>query len=412
MDDDEDFMYDDEYSFDFGSDGASEVQDESFVLENTYFTAKSEKASNPKDAIQMFETLLELDIEKTLWSFKALKQLSKVYLSLGDLEKSLSTLKSVLNYSSKEVKPFQIENYVLNLVDKLENYPKISPSAIYKFFLNFFPTSQIFYIKLVIKHCNFLLKERDFIHAEELISNLSSCFEFKDLETNNSSLMLELYGILLLIYSETGQNIKLELVYQDCLRLKSAVPNLKINGLICECGGKMYMNSENWDRAHVEFFESFKCYHDAGSNRRLDILKFANDPKVAWVKQLVSTYLSNNYEQFCSIFKANVENGDNDHFIRKYLNQINDSMKQKTLVLYIKPYSRVSLFFLSQKLKCDLQTIINMLHVAILEGNLAGRIDERENTYVHTPIEMSTVYKDKILQEYVEILEKINRYKF
>ena len=44
-------------------------------------------------------------------------------------------------------------------------------------------------------------------------------------------------------------------------------------GIIYECGGKMHLSEENFQLAHTDFFEAFKCFDEAGSPRRISSLK-------------------------------------------------------------------------------------------------------------------------------------------
>ena len=44
-------------------------------------------------------------------------------------------------------------------------------------------------------------------------------------------------------------------------------------GVIRECGGKMHMSEREWEKACTAFFEAFKNYDEAGSQRRIQCLK-------------------------------------------------------------------------------------------------------------------------------------------
>lgn len=117
--------------------------------------------------------------------------------------------------------------------------------------------------------------------------------------------------------------------------MRSAIPHPKIQGVIRECGGKMYMSesepkpltltsglpvlirssalAEDWAKAQVDFFESFKSYDEAGSPQRIQVLKYLvlahmlmdsainpfdsqetkpykNDPEIVAMTNLVSAY--------------------------------------------------------------------------------------------------------------------------
>lgn len=85
----------------------------------------------------------------------------------------------------------------------------------------------------------------------------------------------------------------LQEIYEKSLRVRSAIPHPRIQGIIRECGGKMYMSesacslsitpqqlltldwpAEDWSKAQIDFFESFKSYDEAGSPQRIQVLKY------------------------------------------------------------------------------------------------------------------------------------------
>lgn len=63
-------------------------------------------------------------------------------------------------------------------------------------------------------------------------------------------------------------------IYEDTLRVRSAIPHPRIMGVIRECGGKMWMAERAWEKASTDFFESFKQYDESGSPQRIQVLKY------------------------------------------------------------------------------------------------------------------------------------------
>lgn len=115
------------------------------------------------------------------------------------------------------------------------------------------------------------------------------------------------------MYGEMKNNKKLREIYEKSLRVRSAIPHPRIQGVIRECGGKMYMSesasslpllvllllgivvvavdptdppprplslalslplAEDWGKAQIDFFEAFKAYDEAGSPQRIQVLKY------------------------------------------------------------------------------------------------------------------------------------------
>jgi COP9 signalosome complex subunit 2 len=65
----------------------------------------------------------------------------------------------------------------------------------------------------------------------------------------------------------------LQQLYQQALMIKSAIPHPRIMGIIHECGGKMHMAERQWAEAATDFFEAFKNYDEAGSQRRIQCIE-------------------------------------------------------------------------------------------------------------------------------------------
>ena len=57
-------------------------------LENQYYNSKALKEDSPREALESFRKVLELEQEKGEWGFRALKQMIKIYFKL--VKKSLS----------------------------------------------------------------------------------------------------------------------------------------------------------------------------------------------------------------------------------------------------------------------------------------------------------------------------------
>jgi COP9 signalosome complex subunit 2 len=63
-------------------------------------------------------------------------------------------------------------------------------------------------------------------------------------------------------------------IYNASNSVRSAIPHPRIMGVIKECGGKMWMGERQWNRASEDFFESFRNYDEAGSQQRIQVLKY------------------------------------------------------------------------------------------------------------------------------------------
>ena len=86
--------------------------------------------------------------------------------------------------------------------------------------------------------------------------------------------LLEVYALEIQMCTEQKNSKRLKTLYEQSLRIKSAIPHPLIMGIVRECGGKMYLREGEFSQAHTDFFEAFKNYDEAGSPRRLACLKY------------------------------------------------------------------------------------------------------------------------------------------
>lgn len=97
------------------------------------------------------------------------------------------------------------------------------------------------------------------------------------------------------MYTAQKNNKKLKTLYEQSLHIKSAIPHPLIMGVIrgkpitffsgseffkgtqswfSECGGKMHLREQEFEKAHTDFFEAFKNYDESGNPRRTTCLKY------------------------------------------------------------------------------------------------------------------------------------------
>lgn len=126
-DDEYEYEYDDDASM--GDDGGEneefeytdeeeEADDSAVALENLYYNAKALRDENAEEARDGFEGVISKEVSNNeaedkkygIWSFKAMKQLVKAALRLGDGERVLKDYQRLLTCIAEgDVSPNQIE---------------------------------------------------------------------------------------------------------------------------------------------------------------------------------------------------------------------------------------------------------------------------------------------------------------
>jgi COP9 signalosome complex subunit 2 len=169
--------------------------------------------------------------------------------------------------------------------------------------------------------------------------------------------------------------------------------------VIRECGGKMHLREQEYEKAHIDFFEAFKNYDEPGSPRRITCLKYLvlanmlmrstinpfdsqeakpykDNPDIQAMTNLIGAYQNNDIQEFELILKKNRQSIMDDQFIREHIEILLRALRTKILVKLIKPYTKIRIQFLAQELNVDIDDIENLLISCILDQTIQGKIDQ------------------------------------
>uniref|UniRef100_A0A0N5AFY3 COP9 signalosome complex subunit 2 n=1 Tax=Syphacia muris TaxID=451379 RepID=A0A0N5AFY3_9BILA len=396
IDDNED--YDLEYSDDTGS-------EPNVDLENQYYTAKTLKDEKRIDeALQGFEKVLELETEKGEWGFKALKQMVKITFATGDYDSMIGYYKQLLTYIKNAV----TKNYSEKSINAILDY--ISTSKQMDLLQTFYETTlealkvaknERLWFKTNTKLGKLYFDRKEFTKLEKIVKQLrASCKnELGEEDQKKGTQLLEIYALEIQMYTEQKNNKALKALYEQSLRVKSAIPHPLIMGVIRECGGKMHLREGQFEKAHTDFFEAFKNYDESGSSRRSNCLKylvlanmliksdinpfdsqeakpFRADPEIVAMNKLVGAYQNNDLVEFENVLKENRKAIMADPFIREHIEELLTNIRTQVLAHVCSPYSRVTLSHLAKELRIDLDEVKSLLSELILDGTLSASIDE------------------------------------
>jgi hypothetical protein len=126
-------MSDEEYEVEWdsqeNSDNQDEEQNDDVEIQNNFYEAEANWKTQPKDAIEKFETVIMLsaNTEDIEFAFKAIKYVVILAMVLGQHEKMLKNMTTLLKKSEKvsknetsEAIQMVIDNIQTNLADKIE----------------------------------------------------------------------------------------------------------------------------------------------------------------------------------------------------------------------------------------------------------------------------------------------------
>jgi len=400
---DDDFMDDDEeYDLEYSTDSNSEPDVD---LENQYYNSKALKEDDPKSALESFEKVLELEQEKGEWGFKALKQMVKINYRLQQYDKMMKRYKELLTYIKSAVTRNHSEKSINSILDF------ISTSKQMNLLQEFYETTlealrdaknDRLWFKTNCKLGKLYYDCEDYTKLPRLIKELRKACQTEDgvEDLKKGTQLLEIYALEIQMYTAQKNNKKLKTLYEQSLHIKSAIPHPLIMGVIRECGGKMHLREEEYDKAATDFFEAFKNYDESGSPRRITCLKYLvlaymlmksdinpfdsqeakpykNDRDIVAMTNLVSAYQNNDISEFEKILQTNRSNIMDDPFIREHIEDLLKNIRTQVLVSLIKPYTKIHIPFISKELNIDSNEVEPLLVQCILDSTIQGRIDQQ-----------------------------------
>ena len=400
MSSDDDFMMEEDFEFE---NEESDSDSGNIPLENSYYSAKGLKDEFPQEAIKEFQAVLDKEVERGDWGFKALKQMLKTSFKNGNYKQALLYYDQLLDYSSSVSKNYSEKsiNNLLELIGSCQNseflqefYSKTLNSGVNERLIG----------KCNLKLAKVYLSNREFGKLSKLLNELHGTCTLEDGtdDQKKGTTLLEIFALEIQMHTEMKNTKKLKKVYNQCLGVKSAIPHPRIMGIIRECGGKMYMAEKEWSLAQTDFFEAFKNYDEAGSPARINTLKylvltnmlmesdinpfdsqetkpFQNDSEILAMTRLVSAFQRKEIGEFESILAENQSCIMGDPFIKTHIDQVLRNIRSQVLIKLIVPYTRIELGFISQKLNISIQNVEDLLVGLILDKRVNARIDQVSN---------------------------------
>ncbi|RKP35441.1 PCI domain-containing protein [Dimargaris cristalligena] len=413
---DDDFMLEDDDGFDYDYDdndygnGADEDDDPLVVLENKYYRAKALKEEDPVSAIPSFEDILDTETDSTEWGFKALKQLIKLHCQAGAYDQAVQCYERLFGYTASVVTRNHSEKSINNILDRigsLDNIPLLE--RFYTITLKALEETknERFWIKTNLKLAKLYLQKQEFTKLRKIIQKLHTICQIASAGDDQlkGTHLLETYALEIQLYTATKNNKKLKEVYHQCVKVRSAIPHPRIMGVIYECGGKMYMDEQNWPQAQSDFFESFKNYDEAGSPQRIQVLKYLvlasmlsessidpfespetkpykNDPEIMTMTNLIMAYQKQEIAEFERIFQEHEKTIMSDPFVFKYMEGVMRTIRSQVLINTIRPYTQVDLQHLAKELNITVDKTEELLIILILDGKVTGSIDQVNRQYI------------------------------
>lgn len=167
----------------------------------------------------------------------------------------------------------------------------------------------------------------------------------------------------------------------------------------------MTTRAEKWEAAQIDFFQAFLNYDEAGSPQRIQVLKYLvlahmlmgseinpfdsqetkpykNDPEIVAMTDLVGAYQRREVHEAERILANNHATIMDDTFIRSYIDEVLRGLRTQYLLDLVQPYTRIELAFLAKQLNISVPQVEELVMLLILDGRLAGKIDQVQQRLV------------------------------
>lgn len=218
-----------------------------------------------------------------------------------------------------------------------------------------------------------------------------------DLSKGNQ--LMDIYALEIAMESQRENFPKLRSLYERAMKIPG-LANPRVSGVIHECGGKMHMRERNWQNAFTDFFEAFKNFDDAGlrsnSSQCLKYLVLANmlsnsdinpfheqrarsyqdNTEIKAMISLVENYQKRDIRRFEGVLAANKVALLGDAFLASFMDDLMKKLRSGVLEARIKPYTNMSLDFIAMELGVKTEEVTALLVELILDGVVAGRVDQ------------------------------------
>lgn len=296
MSDEDDFLSEESYEFEFEDD--DEVEQESNddnisksvsaqqnqAIENDYYVAKSLKDEDLKLAINLFEKLVdyEMNDNNIEWIFKCYKQIIKCHFFSHEFDKVVEYLQKLEMIIPK----INNRNYLEDSINKMFN--TYSNTKNKEFELKFYDkliscidiighsvSNDRLWIKINLNKFNLYLNKSDLELCSTIVNQLNDKLtQVSEMTQNSFSLEVIAAEIELLSLHKHIDLSRLYYLYKKSLTITSPVTHPRIIGIIKECGGKIYFFKQDFEKARLSFYESFKNFDESGSPEKKKTLKY------------------------------------------------------------------------------------------------------------------------------------------
>lgn len=386
-------------------------------IENQYYRSKDkaeEEGAPYSKALEGFQKVLDMEKEKDGkngdWSFKALKKIVHYTFKNSDEAKLLQRYNELLKYNSAEngITENDLFKGITKILDNVSSAAATQTDLVLKMYELALAAMKAANNENLWFKTNLKLAQKMFdkgLHKklEKIIADLKDSCMLSDGSENprKGGQLLDVYALEIQMHMERKDRKKTKDIFEKGFATAKKNPgtlNSKL-AIFHFVGGKLHMEQHNWKEAYAAFFEAFNYFEEAGSKFKIPCLKYIvlanmlmhseinpfssaetknlqNHAEIKPIADLLSAYQHNEIKRFEKILKDHKDAILGDPFIAQFIQNLLREIRTQVLLELIRPYTRVTLPFISKQLNIPTQEVQNLLVFLILDNSIVGHIDQ------------------------------------
>jgi COP9 signalosome complex subunit 2 len=418
-----------------------EGDDEAIQIENTFYEADDNKATQPEIALEQFCKVVELEAKRgseVVWRFKALQNVVMLSGRLNRFDEMARRYQELLAHMDKVSRNDASEaiNTILDAVPQTSDRAGVaSLEKLYESTLEALKSTnnQRLWFNVSVKLAKVYLELGETHKLIKMIRELHKTCQTADGsdDVSKASLLLEIYALEIQMCTQTKNSARMKEIYPKTINLSSAIVDPRNVAVIRESAGRMFMTEKKWEEAYNEFWESFKNYQETGNAGAKVVLKYVvlssmlalsginpfdsreakvyqEDPEINAMAQLRTAYETNDIQTVDKLLTGpQAYRILSDPFIKTYLDDLLQKIRLQVLQSVIAPYRCVALSFLAQELNIEQREVVELVVKLILDNTIKAHIDGTQGFLQVDEDGGSNDAQFEQCQKWVEGLEKL-----
>lgn len=432
-------MSDSDGDFGYGYSSGDEAQNnEDYELENNFFEADDIKKSNPKEAIERFETIILMEESKgteVKWKFKCLLNIIQLKCRVSifsELKENITQIVKIMNIVSRNDSNEAISLILDSLTNLKEANDQVAQSLI-DHLSSVLENYEHLWISAALKLARMYLKYSDFPRLESVIEAFKGRCKTNQglIDEKKSGALLELYSIEIQISIAQKDHQRTKTVYEKTKNLSSAIVDPKSMAIIKETSGKLLMLEKKWKESSEELVDAFKFYQEVGNPQAKTVLKYLvlagmlsmseinifcgrearvykDDPEIVAMQEMRAAFEQKDLKLFDRILRDKTLKIDQDEFMKSFLDDLLKVFNSEKIISMIIPYKTIRINYLARELNEKEDNIIKSLSVLIMDGKISGKIDKINGFYENREkADLDEVKKEEALKNWINIVQSL-----